>query len=223
MTRPVDQHDAWAAGEAADAWFERNKPKLTGTASGDKATRLFAAHISAGQRVLEIGVANGHRLDRLRELSGCDGFGIDPSPAAIVDGTAKYDALHLAVGTAEKLGFPDGFFDAVIFGFCLYLVDRRMLAQVVAEADRVLAFGGRLMIVDFDPATPCRRPFVHHPGLWSYKMCYPNLWLANPEYVLAEKVCYSHDGEVFHADPGERVGAWVLIKQEMDAGYPEMQ
>lgn len=93
----------------------------------------------------------------------------------------------------------------------------------VAEADRVLARGGKLMIVDFDPALPHRRPFAHQHGLWSYKMCYPDLWLANPDYVLAEKCSYSHEGDSFHLDQNERVAAWVLVKQGIDDSYPEFE
>lgn len=70
------------------------------------------------------------------------------------------------------------------------------------------------MITDFDPDHPHRRPFKHQVGLWSYKMQYPQLWLASPAYVLAEKVAFSHEGEEFHADPEKRVASWVLVKQQ---------
>lgn len=221
-TNDREQHLAWVEGGAADAWFERNRTKLGGDAEPGKSTRFFARHIRPGQRVLEIGTANGHQLHRLKQIAGCDAYGIDPSPSAIADGRARYPGLALSVGTADKLDFPDGAFDAVIFGFCLYLVDRGLLMRSVAEADRVLARGGRLMIVDFDPAVPHRRPFVHQPGLWSYKMSYPDLWLASPDYALAEKFSYSHVDDGFHPDPDERVAAWVLVKQDGADSYPEL-
>jgi len=217
------QHLAWAEGGAADAWFERNRMKLDMDAEPGKSTLFFARHIRAGQRVLEIGASNGHQLHRLKQIAGCDVYGIDPSPSAIADGLSRYPGLTLSVGTADTLDFQNEFFDVVIFGFCLYLVDRGLLMRSVAEADRVLARGGRLMIVDFDPAVPHRRPFVHQQGLWSYKMCYPNLWLANPNYILAEKFSYSHDGDTFHSDPNERVAAWVLVKQGGDDSYPQFE
>jgi len=216
------QHVAWSEGKAADDWFERNRAKLGEEGTLIKSTRFFSGHIVSGQRILEIGTANGHQLHKLQHLTGCEAFGIDPSTMAIADGQNKYPGLHLSVGTADKLGFPDQYFDVVVFGFCLYLVDRSLLMQVVSEADRVLRSGGRLMIVDFDPAVSHRRSFVHQQGLWSYKMCYPDLWLANPEYVLNEKCSYSHEGECFHSDPGERVAAWVLVKQTCDYAYPEL-
>jgi len=211
----LPQHRAWSEGRAADEWFNRNV--LTAEVSPSKSVRLFGPHVQPGQRVLEIGSSNGHQLEKLRLLTQCEGFGIDPSPAAIADGKAKYPDLKLVVGTADKLEFPDESFDAVIFGFCLYLIDRSLLMRAVAEADRVLREGGKLMITDFDPAMPHRRPFKHQKGLWSYKMQYSDLWLANPSYVLAEKISYSHEGEAFHANPSERIAAWVLVKQGTDA------
>lgn len=217
-----EQHMAWSEGRAADDWFERNRTKLGENGSLIRSTRFFANHIVSGQRVLEIGTSNGHQLQKLQNLTGCEAFGIDPSAVAITDGQAKYPELHLSVGTADKLAFSDDFFDVVVFGFCLYLVDRSLLMRAVSEADRVLRCGGMLMIVDFDPAVSNRRPFAHQQGLWSYKMCYPDLWLANPEYVLNEKCSYSHEEDCFHSDPGERVAAWVLVKQSSDHAYPEL-
>lgn len=217
----LPQHRAWSEGCAADEWFNRNRSMLTADISPSRSVRLFASYIQAGQKVLEIGSSNGHQLEKLRRLTQCEGFGIDPSLAAIADGKPKYPNLKLAVGTADKLEFPDESFDAVIFGFCLYLVDRTLLMRVVAEADRVLRGNGMLMITDFDPVMPHRRPFKHQEGLWSYKMQYPDLWLANPSYVLAGKVSYSHEGEEFHANPNERIASWVLAKQGADT-YPKL-
>jgi ubiquinone/menaquinone biosynthesis C-methylase UbiE len=211
------QHQAWSEGKAADDWFMRNRVKLEANPQHSPAINLFASYIRAGEKVLEIGTSNGHQLQKLRKLTHCVGFGIDPSPAAIADGKANFPEINLAVGTADKLDFPDENFNAVIFGFCLYLVDRSLLMRAVAEADRVLMGGGKLMITDFDPAMSHRRAFAHQEGLWSYKMQYPDLWLANPSYVLAEKISFSHEGKVFHADPNERVASWVLSKQNDEA------
>jgi ubiquinone/menaquinone biosynthesis C-methylase UbiE len=220
ISSELPQHRAWLEGEAADAWFKRNANKLAADLPPSKAVKLFASHIRPSQRVFEIGTANGYQLQRLRQLTQCEAFGIDPSPAAIADGKVKYPDIKLMVGTADTLEFPDASFDVVLFGFCLYLVDRKLLMRVVAEADRVLCEGGKLMITDFDPVTPLRRPFKHQQGLWSYKMQYPNLWLANPAYVLAEKLSYGHEADEFQMNPNERIASWVLVKQSADA-YPE--
>jgi len=216
------QHQAWASGDTADAYFQRNQSKLDADESPARSTLFFARYIKRGDKVLEIGTANGWVLEQLRRLTGCDAYGMDPSHKAIADGRTRYPELQLSLGTADKIDHPDGFFQVVLFGFCLYLIDRALLMRAVAESDRVLSNSGRLMITDFDPATPHRRPFSHQEGVWSYKMQYPELWLANPTYVLAEKISYSHHGERFHTDTNERVASWILVKQHEHA-YPEQQ
>jgi len=214
------QHEAWASGRAADAYFARN-PKAIDTNRGpSRPTRLFASYIRPTNRVLEIGSSNGRLLEQLRRLAGCEAHGIDPSPAAVEDGRSRFPDVRLSVGTADRIAYNDGFFDVVVLGFCLYLVERALLHRVVAETDRVLSDGGgRLMITDFDPPEPHRTAYRYEDGLWSYKMQYAKLWLANPCYVLAEKIAFNHATEEFHADPGERLGSWILVKRSADA-YP---
>jgi len=214
------QHQAWASGDAADEYFRRNRPKLNADESPARSTLLYAGYLKSGDRVLEIGTANGWVLEQLRRLTGCEPYGMDPSHEAVADGRIRHPALQLSVGTADKIDYPDAFFQAVLFGFCLYLLDRTLLMRAVAESDRVLCDSGRLMITDFDPVTPHRRPFMHQKGTWSYKMQYPALWLGNPGYILAEKISYSHHGDTFHPDASERVASWILVKRNEDA-YPE--
>ena len=103
-------------------------------------------------------------------------------------------------------------------GFCLYLVDRSLLQRVVAEADRVLANGGLLAILDFDPDVPCARPYHHRPGLMSYKMDYAALFLANPAYVLVDKLSTSHTTGQWDPDPQERV-ALSLSRKNLEQAY----
>lgn len=203
-----------------DRYFQRNRAKLT--ASGvTPELGFYVSHLPRGGRILEIGCANGRVLDYLCRNSEGEGWGLDPSPEAVADGAMRYPKLHLAQGVAQELPFEDGFFDAVLFGFCLYLVDRPVLSRVVAEADRVLGDRGRLMITDFDPSRPSRRPYVHAPGLWSYKMFYPGLFTAHPQYVEVAKFPFFMGGEGWHADPQERVAAWVLYK-DMANAYPDV-
>ncbi len=216
LNETSSQHAAWSEGAAANEWFRRNAAVLDPQTLDNKSIRLFSGHLRCGERLLEIGCANGYQSERLRTLCQCEVWGLDPSTEAIAQGSARFPQLKLSVGTADRLPFADGHFNAVLFGFCLYLVDRRLLPQVVAEADRVLAPGGRLMITDFDPPQAHRRPFKHQAGLWSYKMQYPQLWLASPAYALAEKVAFSHEGQEFHSDPSKRVASWVLVKQPED-------
>ena len=180
--------------------------------------KLFSSFITKGSRVLEIGCANGIKLESLRQNTKCVGYGIDPSKHAIRDGVQRYPLLNLKVGSANQLEFEDKFFDVVIFGFCLYLLDRDFVMRAVSESDRVLANNGYLMITDFDPVIPFRRPYKHIEGAFTYEMQYPNLWLANPAYSLVEKISFTHFADKFGLDPQERLASWVLYKNT-ELGY----
>lgn len=215
----MSQRDVFLRGEG-DAYFQRNAAAY---ASGNADTLPLPAavvrgYLPAGAHVLEIGCANGLNLERLRRSAGCQGSGIDPSAAAVEAGRRDFPALDLRVGTADALPFPDAAFDLVWFGFCLYVTDRALLPRVVAEADRVLRDGGKLVIVDFDPAVPVRRRYAPAAGVSSYKTDHARLFLGFPQYVLVEKRPFSHHGEGFHPDSGERLALQVLHK-DLAGGY----
>lgn len=206
------QRDAFLGGEA-DAWFARNRTPRPGTP--DRVDRL-RRYVPANASVLEIGCADGRRLAEIADLAGrC--VGIDPSVTAITEGRARWPQLELYVGSADALPF-DRPFDVVILGFFLYLADRELLPRIVAEADRSLADGGTLIIVDFDPRYPRRRQYRHRAGIWSFKMDYASLFLAFPAYSLVEKVPFTEDGDSWTADETERVAMTVLHK-DLAAGY----
>ena len=121
--------------------------------------------------------------------------------------------MTLVRGTAECLPLADESTDLLLFGFCLYLVDRHHLLPAMAEAHRVLKPGGFLAIVDFDPSQPHRRIYAHHEGLWSYKQDYARIPLATGLYSLAAKTPLSHSGAGFGEDPDERIALTVLYKE----------
>ena len=168
MTHPAPiQRDEFLATEG-NQWFARNRSALDAASPArEKIVDRLAGQLAPGRatRVLEIGCGQGQNLASLAARQPIEGHGIAPSSDAIACGAARYPGLRLQVGTADSLPFPDGAFDLVWFGFCLYLVDRSLLQRVVAEADRVLANGGLLAILDFDPDVPCARPYHHRPGL----------------------------------------------------------
>jgi SAM-dependent methyltransferase len=213
------QKDIFLSGEG-DAWFERNLHGLHGESDlRRKPARMLGRYLSIGDSVLEIGCADGGNLAALVAEYGVHGHGIEPSAQAVVAGSGKYPDLDLRQGTADNLPFADGEFTLVWFGFCLYLLDRSSLMRAMAEADRVLADGGFLAITDFDPNGPRRRRYHHREGVYSWKMDYSRILLANPSYALAEKASYSHAGLEFHADPSERVATWILHKSPPELVY----
>lgn len=212
------QKDVFLAGEG-DAWFNRNQSGLNDeSAARRKPVQMLGRYLVPGDKMLEIGCADGSNLATLTNNCGILGHGIEPSAQAVASGREKFAGLDLRQGSADSLPYADGEFKLVWFGFCLYLLDRPSLMRAMAEADRVLAAGGFLAITDFDPPTPHKRRYHHREGVYSWKMDYSRILLGNPAYVLAEKASYSHAGLEFHPDPSERVATWILHKS-LDNAY----
>lgn len=209
----TEQRDAFLA-DAGDGWFRRNPG--TDTAKRHYESRLLS-YVEPSSSVLEVGCSDGRRLAALAELVPGRFVGIDPSTEAISAGRDRWPHLQLHVGSADALPFKEKF-DLVILGFFLYLCDRALLPQIVAETDRVLRDGGTLAIIDFDPRYPRRRPYRHRPGLWSFKMDYASVFLGFPSYALAEKVPFHHGGDGWEPDETDRI-ALNILRKDLAGGY----
>ena len=166
-------------------------------------------------KTLEIGCSNGIKLEAICHALDSKGFGIEPSPEAVKSGNArtKLSDLKLQEGTGERLPFKSGEFDLVYFAFCIYLFDRAVLMQSLAEADRVLRPGGFLVITDFDPGYAHKRSYSHFQGVYSFKQDYTKIYTQSELYYLAGKKCYSHRVSSFDEMPDERVSTSILYKE----------
>jgi ubiquinone/menaquinone biosynthesis C-methylase UbiE len=105
-------------------------------------------------RVLDVGCGTGNLVADLA-ARGVRTFGIDASPEMLAVARRKAPGAGLKEGRAEALPFRNGWFDRVVFQLSLHLVDR---ARALAEARRVLAPGGRVVVATFDP--------VHFRQFW---------------------------------------------------------
>jgi SAM-dependent methyltransferase len=207
--------------EEGNRYFQRNSAVYVNAdpAHVPQSMQFYGSYLKPGDKVLEIGCCNGVNLSRLASMVPCQCLGIDPSAEAIEDGRQRFPTISLSVGTADDLKFGSGMFDFVLFGFCLYLVDRTLLAKSIAEADRVLKSQGFLGITDFDVVVPSVQPYRHIPGLFTYKMDYSRLFTAYPHYALAGKIGFSHFGNDFHEDPNERLSSVILHKDVVNAYF----
>ena len=217
----MSQKDLFLASEG-DRYHQRNKHKLTLTgpkAANDRVlASLKALHLKPAS-VLEIGCANGWRLELLRTIYDAACVGLDPSAEAIAEGMAAFPNLRLHQGTADSLPFDADAFDLVIFGFCLYLCDREHLFRIAAEADRVLQNAGHLVVEDFHPPFPYTNAYEHHHGTLAYKMNYAALFSWNPAYTLVSQLIFDHEERRDVTDPDDRVSVSVLARNTQHA-YP---
>lgn len=167
------QLEAFFQGEGA-AWLDRNKDKLTG--KNDPVMEAIEKYKVDPAVVLEIGCANGWRLDLLKQTYDCVAWGCDPG--------YEGEANNILRRSADKTGMSIECFDTVIYGFCLYLCDPEDYFKIAMEGDRVLADRGFIIVHDFHADYPYKTPYKHKDGLFSHHYDFAKLWLSHPAYSL---------------------------------------
>jgi ubiquinone/menaquinone biosynthesis C-methylase UbiE len=105
-------------------------------------------------RVLEIGCGTAAQLARLVEVTGCTGWGVEPS-VEMRRRAAHGPRLAVHAGSAEQLPFPNDSFDLAFSVNVIHHVADR--AANCAEAFRVLRPGGLLCTVTDSPEMIRRR------------------------------------------------------------------
>src|SRR5207302_7345283 len=116
---------------------------------------LRALALRAGERVLDIGSGPGYLACEMAEAVGAGGMvqGIDASSSMLMIARRRSPGpgaapVELAEGDATALPFPDASFDAAVSTQVYeYVAD---MPAALAEARRVLAPGGRLLVLDTD-------------------------------------------------------------------------
>jgi SAM-dependent methyltransferase len=113
----------------------------------------------AADRILEIGCGRGYLTREVRCLAPAT-TGIDVNPQAVSNAVAR----GLRVMDARRLAFDDATFDKIYsFHVIEHIID---LGVAFAEMDRVLAPGGRVLLVY--PAEPIRGLYVVPTALRVY-------------------------------------------------------
>ena len=211
----MTQKDSFLASEG-DAWFARNEAALASRDwSQDPLTRRVATlALPRNARVLEIGCGDGSRLSYLASTHGWQVVGVDPSQKAVEKARAR--GVTAEQMTADRLRFDDASFDAILFGFCLYLCDDADLFRIAAEADRVAARTSWLLILDFDARAPLYKPYHHLAGIRSRKMDYKSMFLWHPAYTLADYTKFDHGTQQWTDEPDEWVSVACLRKYLRD-------
>jgi SAM-dependent methyltransferase len=105
---------------------------------------LFAAIAEARpERILEVGCGEGELAERLQRDLGVEVLAVDQSERMVEITRAR--GVDARVGNVERLDLPDGSFDCVVAAWMLFHVSD--LGRALAEIDRVLEPGGRLVAV----------------------------------------------------------------------------
>lgn len=209
-------------GGMGDEYYGRNIQDL---GKRDPIDALLIAGKIKPKAVLEIGCANGWRLKKLHDRFGCQVRGIDPSRQACDDGNRLLGHKWILQGVAEALPYTQPDFDLIIFGFSLWLCDPHNLFQIVANADRVLADKGYLVIHDFIPPKAFKYQYAPpHASkaerqLWAWCCDHHKFWAAHPSYrVLMES--YQH--KKLSMDRILVLEGVTLLQKDYSTSFPAM-
>ncbi len=106
---------------------------------------LEDGQVQSGSAVLEVGCGTGNYISALQEISGCQGWGIDPSTDMLSRAAARETVVTFGDGRAEALPFASASFDLVYSVDVIHHVKDR--AAAYREAFRVLRPGGQVCTV----------------------------------------------------------------------------
>ena len=203
-----------------DNWFKRNKKALNKESlKKDIVLKVIDLFNIKPEKVLELGCANGYRLDYLRDKYDCKcAVGVDCSKMAIEDGKCRYGKIKLFCGGIDHLNLKDSYFDLVIVNFVFHWVDRSVLSLALTETDRVLKKEGLLIVGDFFPLSPVRVPYHHvkDKKIYTYKEDYSKMFEKIGCYQNVGRVAAEHDSLEICADVNyhDRIKIDLLKKYE---------
>ncbi len=133
---------------------------------------LRAARVQPGERVLEVAVGPGLSLVDLARAAGPEApvSGVDLSPGMLDLARNRLTAAgltdaHLQLADAGHLPFPDAGFDVLYNAYLLDLIPDHDIPAVLAEFHRVLAPGGRIVLLNMskpDTTTRTIRERAYH-------------------------------------------------------------
>ena len=131
--------------------------------------------LQAGNRVLDVGCAKGFLVkDLMRVCPGLDAFGLDVSEYALRRCEPEVvGRLHL--GSATRLPFPDGSFQAVISINTIHNLDRTDAITAVREIERLAPGRGFIQVDSY--RTPDQRAMFLEWVLTAKFHDYPDGWL----------------------------------------------
>jgi SAM-dependent methyltransferase len=111
---------------------------------------LEAAHVRAGERILDVGCGTGIVARQAAGIVGAGGYvaGVDIDAGMLTVAGSIAPSVSWTQASAERLPFQDACFDAVICQFGLMFFPNRLAA--LREMFRVLATDGRLAAVVWD-------------------------------------------------------------------------
>lgn len=153
-----EHHKTYLPGFGHDRLLPLYDPlqKLLGVASAHRLL-LDQADMRPDLRVLEIGCGTGNLVILVKRLHpDTEVVGLDPDPKALARARRKAEGaalpIHLDLGFAEELPYPDGSFDRVLSALMFHHLEPDGKEKTLREVRRVLKPGGSLHLLDLGGA-----------------------------------------------------------------------
>jgi ubiquinone/menaquinone biosynthesis C-methylase UbiE len=189
---------------------------------------LLVPFLQAGDRILDIGCANGWRLRRLLKEMPALGLvaGMDLSFSALQDGLSK-GSRSLVLADATSFPVRANSVDCIILGFVCYATGRRSALAVLAEVEKVIKDHGVVAVLDFLPDAPTQNPYNHvnRESIDVIKTDYAGTLVAYGGYQRVALAIRSSDAALtLRSLPGrERVGITILQRHTIPSDQLETE
>ena len=113
---------------------------------------------TSGERILDVGAGKGQVPDRVMGASnGAEVYAVEPNAKRVALMKRNHPAIKSTVGGAEKLPFPDSYFDKVYTTMALHHFSD--LDAALREVARVLKQGGSFVVLEVEPGSGLGRMF----------------------------------------------------------------
>lgn len=134
----------------------------------DGARSWLAEKLKHCTSVLDVGTAGGKTAGAVHAVGVEDVWGVDPSPYLLKHAASDHVAIKFVQGLAEDLPFNAARFDGIAVCFVFHEIPPRYVRDALAEFNRVLSIGGRLVISEPSEAqlAPFRWRDLLRPSNW---------------------------------------------------------
>lgn len=200
-----------------DNWFKRNNQYL----KTDNNLFIFLMRLYGlkPKRVLEIGASNGYMAAEIHKQFGSKVYAVEPASKAAKDGKKRWPFINFQKATASTMRYKKHFFDLIRVNGVLHWMDRTTLLNSIANIDKVLDWGGCVMIGDFLTHAFIKRRYHHlkNERVFTYKADYRKMFLSTGLYKEIAYLSKNHDQDklALDTDIDNYFGVSLLRKEDM--------
>ena len=219
----MSQERIFLDGEA-DAWIRRSPDSLVAADPSDPVLAALALFDLPKQgTLLDIGGAAGRiAAGFLREHPMWKAYVVEPSNEAITAGRAAFPQVEFYQGSITQplpTGISDSLCTVIVVSSVYHWIERSLLSRAIANTDSALADEGYLVVADFDGPFPRANPYIHRPGLFTYKQDYPSCFLALGIYHLEYRRSYLSWSAANPDDAYDRKWMTAVLRKDLDGRY----